>query len=76
MVSSPEETRVLPAGFLAEREVEPVGRWFLTQWDRIHSTRKITENLMEDSSDDEEVEEIEDEFEDDLKYLRSLIQRK
>ena len=25
-----------------------------------------------DSSDDEEVEEIEDEFEDDLKYLRSL----
>jgi len=72
MVSSPEETRVLPVGFLVEREVEPVGRWFLTQWDRIHSTRKITENLMEDSSDDEGVDEIEDEFEDDLEYLRSL----
>ena len=28
--------------------------------------------IIVDSSDDEEVEEIEDEFEDDLKYLRSL----
>ena len=29
-------------------------------------------SILVDSSDDEEVEEIEDEFEDDLKYLRSL----
>jgi len=74
MVSSPEETRVLPAGFLIEREVEPVGRWFLAQWDRINCTRTISVNVMSESSDDEE-EEVVDEFEDDLEYLRSLDPR-
>jgi len=74
MVSSPEETGcgVLPAGFLIEREVEPVGRWFLAQWDRINSTRTISANIMSESSEDEDNGVEEDEFEDDIVYLRSL----
>jgi len=74
MVSSPEETGcgVLPAGFLIEREVEPVGRWFLAQWDRINSTRTISANIMSESSEDEDNAVEEDDFEDDIVYLRSL----
>ena len=73
MVSSPEEVGVLPTGFLIERDVEPVGRWFLNQWDRINSTRTISTNSgdMGDSSEDEEEDDTEI-FEDDLEYLRSL----
>jgi len=64
---------VLPTGFLIERDVEPVGRWFLNQWDRINSTRTISTNSgdMGDSSEDEEEDDTEI-FEDDLEYLRSL----
>jgi len=72
MVSSPEETGLLPPGFLAEREVEPVGRWFLAQWDRINSTRTISSNIHDDSSSDEEDGDEDEIFEDDLEYLRSL----
>ena len=42
MVSAPENgggELLLPVGFLVEREVEPVGRWFLHHWDRLHSGR-------------------------------------
>jgi len=75
MVSSPE-VRQLPAGFLKEREVEPVGRVFLTQWARLHSNRGISHGLLSESkASNSEVEEENDEdeiFEDDLEYLRSL----
>jgi len=72
MVSSPEESGILPPGFLVEREVEPVGRWFLAQWDRIHSTRTISSNIHDDSSSDDEDGDEDEIFEDDLEYLRSL----
>eukprot|EP00092_Neocalanus_flemingeri_P001234 GFUD01001316.1.p1 GENE.GFUD01001316.1~~GFUD01001316.1.p1 ORF type:complete len:613 (+),score=231.39 GFUD01001316.1:42-1880(+) len=74
MVSSPEIRQgVLPAGFLKEREVEPVGRWFLNQWDRINSNRTISHGVLSESSGSESEEEDDEEmFEDDLEYLRSL----
>jgi len=74
MVSSPEIRQgVLPVGFLKEREVEPVGRWFLSQWDRINSNRTLSHGVLSESSDSElEEEDDEDLFEDDLDYLRSL----
>jgi len=74
MVSSPEICQgVLPAGFLIEREVEPVGRWFLTQWDRIQSNRTVSHGGVSESSDsDSEDDDDEALFEDDLDYLRSL----
>lgn len=75
MVSSPGPAApgVLPPGFLTEREVEPVGRWFLSHWDRLQSNRTISAGYMSDSSEDEEDDTIdEDEFEDDIEYLRSL----
>lgn len=74
MVSSPEVTQgILPVGFLVEREVEPVGRWFLNQWDRLHSNRTISHGVLSESSDSEDDTEDDDAlFEDDLEYLRSL----
>jgi len=74
MVSSPEIRQgVLPVGFLKEREVEPVGRWFLNQWDRINSNRTLSHGILSESSDsDSEEEDDEALFEDDLEYLRSL----
>jgi len=74
MVASPEHRQgVLPPGFLREREVEPVGRWFLNQWDRLHSNRSISQGYISESSDDDS-DDIDDEsmFEDDLDFLRSL----
>jgi len=74
MVASPEHRQgVLPPGFLREREVEPVGRWFLNQWDRLHSNRSISQGYVSDSSDDD-TDDVDDEgmFEDDLDFLRSL----
>ncbi|XP_040581770.1 dnaJ homolog subfamily C member 2 [Lepeophtheirus salmonis] len=71
MVSA--DVRTLPASFLTTIEVEPVGRWFLSQWDRIHSTRGLSKDFHESSSESEsEEEETEIEFEDDIEYLRSL----
>jgi len=73
MVSSPEIRQgILPVGFLKEREVEPVGRWFLNQWDRINSNRTISHGILSESSGSDSEEEEEDIFEDDLDYLRSL----
>jgi len=68
MVASPEHSQgVLPPGFLREREVEPVGRWFLSQWDRLHSNRNISQGYISDSSEDDD-NDVDDEgmFEDDL----------
>merc|ERR1719422_1058194 len=51
----------------------PVGRWFLSQWDRINSNRTLSHGVLSESSDSEmEEEDDEDLFEDDLEYLRSL----
>lgn len=77
MVSAPETIPMttLPADFLTSVEVEPVGRWFLSQWERLHQARGLSsaqvESEDEESSDNEAGEE-EVEFEDDLEYLRSL----
>jgi len=75
MVTSPEvRTGHLPADFLTPREIEPVGKWFIQQWDRRHSNRTLSQgNLTEESdSESEEEEEDESQFEDDLEFLRSL----
>jgi len=73
MVSSPEIRQgILPVGFLKEREVEPVGRWFLNQWDRINSNRTFSHGILSESSGSDSEEDEEDIFEDDLDYLRSL----
>jgi len=73
MVSSPEVRQgTLPPGFLVEREVEPVGRWFLHQWERLNSNRTKSNVSMCESSESEEEKDPEVEFEDDLDYLRSL----
>jgi len=73
MVSSPEIRQgLLPVGFLREREVEPVGRWFLNQWDRINSNRNFSHGILSESSESDSEEDEEDIFEDDLEYLRSL----
>ena len=74
MVASPEHRQgVLPPGFLREREVEPVGRWFLSQWERLHINRTISQGYVSESSDDD-ADDGDDEglFEDDLDFLRSL----
>ena len=75
MVTSAEKTEkgVLPSGFTREREVEPVGRWFLSKWERLNSTRTLSHGYGSDSSSDEE-EDVDEEgiFEDDLEFLRSL----
>eukprot|EP00096_Caligus_rogercresseyi_P009601 TRINITY_DN3281_c0_g1_i1.p1 TRINITY_DN3281_c0_g1~~TRINITY_DN3281_c0_g1_i1.p1 ORF type:complete len:622 (-),score=203.88 TRINITY_DN3281_c0_g1_i1:163-2028(-) len=73
MVSA-AENRTLPASFLTTIEVEPVGRWFLCQWDRLQAKRGLSrEGAQESSSESEsEDEETEIQFEDDIDYLRSL----
>jgi len=64
---------VLPAGFFCEREIEPIGKWFLHQWDRLHSNRTTSHGVLSESSDSEsEEEDDEGAFEDDIIYLRSL----
>ena len=45
-------------------------RWFLHQWERLHSARTISHGAMSESSEEEEDTEDEVEFEDDLEYLR------
>ena len=74
MVSSAlHQEGVLPPGFSKEREVEPVGRWFLSKWERIHSSRTLSHGAASDSSGDEEEDEGDDSiYEDDLEFLRSL----
>ncbi|TRY61199.1 hypothetical protein TCAL_01484 [Tigriopus californicus] len=67
----------LPQEFLTNLEVEPVGRWFLSHWDRLHaprgfSTSGFASDSSESDSDSSPEEEVEVEFEDDIQYLRSL----
>jgi len=73
MVASAETEAVLPRGFTRERTVEPIGRWFLSKWERLNSTRTLSHGQGSDSSDDED-EDVDDEgiYEDDLEFLRSL----
>jgi len=82
MVSSPEKmanpTEIpthMPDGFLKTIEVEPVGRWFLAHWERLHSGRGLStghdvSELSESESEESDAEE--DNFEDDIIFLRSL----
>jgi len=65
---------ILPADFLKEREVEPVGRWFLNHWSRINSGRSFSHRLISEPSLDETVEEDadEEEFDDDIEYLKKV----
>lgn len=66
----------MPKGFLTSIEVEPVGRWFLSHWERLHSARGFSTSgndaseLSESESDDSSTEN--DDFDDDIVFLRSL----
>jgi DnaJ family protein C protein 2 len=65
----------MPDGFLKTIEVEPVGRWFLAHWERLHSGRGLStghdvSELSESESEESDAEE--DNFEDDIIFLRSL----
>merc|ERR1712226_1362013 len=67
----------MPNGFLKTIEVEPVGRWFLSHWERLHSARGFSTSghhsiseVSDSESDESETED--DSFEDDIIFLRSL----
>jgi len=64
----------IPQNFLKEREVEPVGRWFLSHWSRICSGRSFSHRLTSETALDETVEEeeVEEEFDDDVEYLKKI----
>ena len=54
MVSSPDAmshpaniATCMPNGFLKTIEVEPVGRWFLSHWERLHSARGFSTSGIE-----------------------------
>jgi len=68
--------RPLPFPFIKTIEVEPVGRWFLSHWERLESGRGLSEagggRGASDSESESEESEVEVDFEDDLEYLRSL----
>jgi len=75
MVTSPEvSVGQLPPDFLYSRQVEPVGKWFVQQWERLHSNRTLSHGVLsgEESESEEEEENDDSQFEDDLEYLRSL----
>jgi len=76
MVAPPtmaEKMMVLPSDFLLPIQVEPVGRWFLSHYERMNCTRGTSigneSNYSESESEESETEEN---FEDDIVYLRSL----
>lgn len=64
-------TRPMPA-FLKTIEVEPVGQWFLSHWERLETGRGLSEAVAAQDSESESASEEEPDFEDDLEYLRSL----
>jgi len=63
--------RPMPA-FIKAVEVEPVGRWFLSHWERLETGRGLSEAAAAQDSESESESEEEPDFEDDLEYLRSL----
>lgn len=74
-------TTVVDNDFVTTIQVEPVGRWFQSHWNRLHAHRAISEHNEsgeievtsdDDSDDDNSGGEEEIEFEDDIVYLRSL----
>ena len=73
MVSAPNNQRlgVLPPDFLCPVKVEPVNRWFLSYYERLHTARG-TSIGQESISGSESEEEEEEEYEDDIDFLRSL----
>merc|ERR1712156_870611 len=75
MVSPPtiaEKMSVLPADFLVPIQVEPVGRWFLSHYERMNCVRGTSIGNESYSESESEESEVEDDFEDDIVYLRSL----
>lgn len=66
----------MPNGFLSTIEVEPVGRWFLSHWERLNCGRGLSISGQDASelsdSESEESEEEDNSFEDNIIYLRSL----
>ena len=75
MVSPPtiaEKMSVLPSDFLVPIQVEPVGRWFLSHYERMNCTRGTSIGNESLSESESEVSDDEEDFEDDIVYLRSL----
>ena len=75
MVAPPtiaEKMSVLPADFLVPIQVEPVGRWFLSHYERMNCVRGTSIGNESYSESESEESEVEDDFEDDIVYLRSL----
>jgi len=74
---APEPSRRMPPAFLTSIKVEPVGRWFLSHWERLESGRGLSISGVgggQESESESESQESETEvdFEDNLEYLRSL----
>merc|ERR1712223_2367350 len=75
MVSPPtiaKKMSVLPSDFLVPIQVEPVGRWFLSHYERMNCTRGTSIGNESLSESESEVSDDEEDFEDDIVYLRSL----
>ena len=75
MVSAPDPSNhamsALPSDFLVPLAVEPVGRWFLSHYERLHTARGISIG-QESISSESELSDEDEEYEDDIDYLRSL----
>ncbi len=76
MVSAPTVSNLrltsLPSDFLVPLRVEPVGRWFLAHYDRMHNARATSIGNDSPSESESEASDVEDDFEDDIVFLRSL----
>ena len=75
MVSAPSNQLTmtsLPSDFLVPMQIEPVGRWFLSHYQRMNSARGTSIGNESLSETESEVSDEEDDFEDDINYLRSL----
>ena len=73
MVSAPTDQKlgILPSDFLVPLKVEPVNRWFLSYYERLHTARG-TSIGQESISSESDFSEEEEEYEDDIDFLRSL----
>ena len=74
MVSAPTDQKlgVLPSDFLVPLKVEPVNRWFLSYYERLHTARGTSIGQESISGSESDFSEEEEEFEDDIDFLRSL----